>query len=58
MHNDHEQRKKQSDAIRWIIENRRPDASLNQAVKTLEFALEHDRLARIMLRDLAEPKTV
>ena len=29
-------------AIRWIIRNRRPDVSLEQAVRTLTYALPRD----------------
>ena len=29
-------------AIRWVIRNRRPDVSLEQAVRTLTFALPRD----------------
>lgn len=43
----------QADAIRWLLDNRRPEVSIEQALRTLRIALAGDRVAMKLLDELA-----
>ena len=43
----------QANAIRWVLDNRRPDVSIDQALRTLRIALSGDRQAMAMLDQIA-----
>ena len=46
----------QANAIRWVLDNRRPDVSIDQALRTLRIALSGDRQAMAMLDQIASEK--
>ncbi len=39
----------QANAIRWLLDNRRPEVSIDQALRTLRIALSGDREAMTLL---------
>lgn len=41
-------------ALRWLIANRRPDVSLEQAVRVMSIALPHDLATMQLLRRIVE----
>ncbi len=41
-------------ALRWLIQNRRPDVSIEQAIRVLTTALPRDRQTLLILRRIAE----
>ena len=43
----------QANAIRWLLDNRRPEVSINQALRTMRIALSGDRAAMKLLDELA-----
>ena len=43
----------QANAIRWLLDNRRPEVSIDQALSTLRIALAGDRAAMKLLNELA-----
>ena len=43
----------QANAIRWLLDNRRPEVSIDQALRTLRIALPGDRTAMKMLDEIA-----
>ena len=43
----------QANAIRWLLDNRRPEVSIDQALRTLRIALSGDRTAMKMLDEIA-----
>ena len=43
----------QASAIRWLLDNRRPDVSIHQALRTLRIALSDDRQAMALLDQIA-----
>ena len=43
----------QGNAIRWLLDNRRPEVSIDQALRTLRIALSGDRTAMKMLDEIA-----
>ena len=43
----------QVNAIRWLLDNRRPEVSIEQALRTLRIALAGDRAAMKLLDELA-----
>ena len=43
----------QASAIRWLLDNRRPEVSIDQALRTLRIALSGDRTAMKLLDELA-----
>lgn len=47
---------KQADAIRWLLDNRRPEVSIDQALRTLRIALSGDRDAMTLLDQIATEK--
>ncbi len=46
----------QADAILWLLDNRRPDVSIDQALPTLRIALSGDRQAMALLDQIASEK--
>ena len=46
----------QANAIRWLLDNRRPDVSIHQALRTLRIALSDDRQAMALLDQIASEK--
>lgn len=44
-------------ALRWLIQNRRPDVSIEQAIRVLTTALPRDRQTLLILRHIAEEQT-
>ena len=46
----------QANAIRWVLDNRRPDVSIDQALRTLRIAISGDRQAMAMLDQIASEK--
>lgn len=46
----------QFDAIRWLLDNRRPEISIDQALQTLRIALSGDRKAMTLLNQIAAEK--
>ena len=44
-------------ALRWLIANRRPDISLEQALRTLRAALPRDEEAERLLQRISEEAT-
>ena len=44
-------------ALRWLIANRRPDISLEQALRTLRAALPRDEEAARLLQRISEEAT-
>ena len=47
----------QADAIRWLLENRRPEVTLENALHLLRLALHGDRAALHTLDTLAQEIT-
>ena len=43
----------QASAIRWLLDNRRPEVSIDQALRTLRIALSGDQAAMKLLDELA-----
>ena len=43
----------QANAIRWLLDNRRPEVSIEQALRTLRIALSGDQAAMKLLDELA-----
>jgi hypothetical protein len=43
----------QASAIRWLLDNRRPEISIVQALRTLRIALAGDRVAMTLLDQIA-----
>ena len=43
----------QANAIRWLLDNRRPEVSIEQALRTMRIALAGDRTAMKLLDELA-----
>ena len=43
----------QASAIRWLLDNRRPEVSIDQALRTLRIALSGDREAMTLLDQIA-----
>ena len=43
----------QANAIRWLLDNRRPEVSIDQALRTLRIALSGDRQAMTLLDQIA-----
>ena len=43
----------QANAIRWLLDNRRPEVSIEQALRTLRIALSGDQAAMKQLDELA-----
>lgn len=43
----------QANAIRWLLDNRRPAVSIDQALRTLRIALAGDRVAMTLLDQIA-----
>jgi hypothetical protein len=43
----------QANAIRWLLDNRRPEVSIAQALRTLRIALAGDRVAMTLLDQIA-----
>ena len=43
----------QASAIRWLLDNRRPEVSIEQALRTLRIALSGDQAAMKLLDELA-----
>ena len=43
----------QASAIRWLLDNRRPEISIDQALRTLRIALSGDREAMTLLDQIA-----
>ena len=43
----------QANAIRWLLDNRRPEISIDQALRTLRIALSGDREAMTLLDQIA-----
>ena len=43
----------QANAIRWLLDNRRPEVSIDQALRTLRIALSGDRQAMTLLDKIA-----
>lgn len=43
----------QASAIRWLLDNRRPEINIDQALRTLRIALSGDRTAMKMLDEIA-----
>jgi hypothetical protein len=43
----------QASAIRWLLDNRRPEVSIDQALRTLRIALSGDRDAMTLLDQIA-----
>ncbi|AZU56693.1 hypothetical protein ACI2VH_16725 [Ralstonia nicotianae] len=41
-------------AVRWLIQNRRPDLSIEQAIRVLSMVLPRDRQSLLLLRRIAE----
>ena len=46
----------QASAIRWLLDNRRPEVSIDQALRTLRIALSGDRTAMEVLDQIAAEK--
>jgi hypothetical protein len=46
----------QASAIRWLLDNRRPEVSLDHAIRTLRIALASDREALKLLDQIAPKK--
>jgi hypothetical protein len=46
----------QASAIRWLLDNRRPEVSIDQALSTLRIALSGDRTAMELLNQIAAEK--
>ena len=46
----------QANAIRWLLDNRRPEVSIDQALRTLRIALSDDRQAMALLDKIASEK--
>ena len=46
----------QASAIRWLLDNRRPEVSLDQALRTLRIALSGDPQAMTLLNQIASEK--
>ena len=46
----------QASAIRWLLDNRRPEVSIDQALRTLRIALSGDRQAMALLDKIASEK--
>lgn len=44
-------------ALRWLIQNRRPDVSIEQAIRVLNMVLPRDRHTLLILRRIAEELT-
>ncbi len=43
----------QANAIRWLLDNRRPEVSIDQALRSLRIALSGDRQAMTLLDQIA-----
>ena len=43
----------QASAIRWLLDNRRPEVSIDQALRTLRIALSGDRQAMTLLDQMS-----
>ncbi|MDP1525267.1 MAG: hypothetical protein Q8M20_05620, partial [Rhodocyclaceae bacterium] len=43
----------QASAIRWLLDNRRPEIRIDQALRTLRIALSGDRAAMTLLDQIA-----
>ena len=43
----------QASAIRWLLDNRRPEIRIDQALRTLRIALSGDREAMTLLDQIA-----
>ncbi|MHA6846360.1 hypothetical protein [Ralstonia syzygii] len=41
-------------ALRWLIQNRRPDLSVEQAIRMLNMVLPRDRQSLLLFRRIAE----
>jgi hypothetical protein len=48
--------KDQANAIRWLLDNRRPEISIDQALRSLRVALSGDRQAMSLLDQIAAEK--
>jgi len=46
----------QASAIRWLLDNRRPEATIDQALRTLRIAMSGDRTAMKLLDQIAAEK--
>ena len=46
----------QAGAIRWLLDNRRPEVSIDQALRSLRIALSGDRQAMTLLDKIASEK--
>ncbi len=46
----------QASAIRWLLDNRRPEVGIDQALRTLHIALSSDREAMKLLDQIAAEK--
>ena len=46
----------QASAIRWLLDNRRPEVSIDQALRTLRIALSGDRQAMKLIDQIASEK--
>ena len=46
----------QDSAIRWLLDNRRPEVSIDQALRTMRIALGGDRTAMKLLDQIAAEK--
>lgn len=46
----------QANAIRWLLDNRRPEVSIDQALRTLRIALSGDPQAMTLLNQIASEK--
>lgn len=46
----------QASAIRWLIDNRRPEVGIDQALRTLRIAMSGDRTAMEMIDQIAAEK--
>ena len=46
----------QASAIRWLLDNRRPEINIDQALRTLRIALSGDRQAMTLLDQIASEK--
>ncbi|MGA4335680.1 hypothetical protein ACI2TO_08300 [Ralstonia nicotianae] len=41
-------------ALRWLIQNRRPDLSIEQAIRLLSMMLSRDRQSMLLFKRIAE----
>ena len=46
----------QASAIRWLLDNRQPEVSIDQALRTMRIALSGDRTAMELLNQIAAEK--